>query len=139
MWYEAYQMQKDYASNNINVGSSMIWGCQWDQVMKFVDDKLDGAGNTFDVTTARTTSESTRHTGKLAATGNNINDKVQNIYDLEGNLYELTLEAADTSTGYRSYRGGTASGGAMYSAYRGVGKPSYSSAQIGSRVTLYIR
>ena len=74
----------------------MIWGCQWDQVMKFVDDKLDGEGNTFDVTTPRTTSGSTRHTGNLAATGNNINDKVQNIYDLEGNVTEWTLEAFNT-------------------------------------------
>ena len=99
-WYKMYQMQKDFASTNTNVASTMIWGCQYDQVMKFVDDKSDGAGNTFDVTTLR----SERHTNSLAATGNNINDKVQNIYDLEGNVHEWTLEAY--STIYRVIRGG---------------------------------
>ena len=57
--------------------------------MFFVNGKLDGAGNTFDVTEP----SSTRKTGSAAASGNNINDLVQNIYDLEGNYYEWTAEA----------------------------------------------
>ena len=104
-------MQKDFASTNVNVASSMIWGCQWDQVMKFVDDKQDGAGNTFDVTTPRTTEGSSRHASNIY----NTNDKVQNIYDLEGNVFEWTLEAYNTyvrvphggqydNRGYSAYR-----------------------------------
>ena len=118
-WYKMYKMQKDFASSNTNVASTMIWGCQWDQVMKFADDKEDGEGNTFDVTTYN----QSRHTNSLAATGNNTNDKVQNIYDLEGNVYEWTLEANYTDS--RDRRGGYCSD-SSYSASRYSSSPSYS-------------
>ena len=94
-WYKAYQMQKDFASSNASVASTMIWGCQYDQIMKFVDNKKDGAGNVYNVTTE--VSERHKNIGRPSETGSNLNDKVQNIYDLEGNLYEWTLEANDTN------------------------------------------
>ena len=135
-WYKAYQMQKNYASENTVIGSSMIWGCQWDAVMKFVNGKEDGAQNTFNVKIARTTEGSTRHTGSRAATGNNINDKVQNIYDLEGNVREWTMEAVDTSD--RVYRGGNYSN-SNFAAVRSNYYPADSSSSIGSRIAIYIK
>ena len=70
-----------------------MWGSQYDQVMLFVDGKLDGTGQkAFNVKTG----SSNRHSGNSATgTGNVIVDKVANIYDLEGNMYEWTLEAYD--------------------------------------------
>ena len=62
-------------------------------VMKFVDKKTDGKGNTYDVRK----SERTRHTVSKAEAGKNVADKVQNIYDLEGNCYEYVAEKNNIS------------------------------------------
>ena len=89
-----------YTGNNVK--SAMSSGIQWDMVMKFVDGKNDGTGEkTFDVRTY----DETRHTGSLTESGKNINDKVQNIYDLEGNCYEYVAEKNKTSSPF-VYRGG---------------------------------
>ena len=76
--------------------------------MNFVNKKEDGQGNTFDVTT----SNSDRHTGSLANSGQNEADKVCNIYDLEGNSIEFVAEKTSyTTSGGEQYifldRGGT--------------------------------
>lgn len=100
-WYKMYRMQKEFAKDSEVVASTMMWGSQYDQVMLFVDGKLDGTGQkAFNVNTR----SSNRHSGSRATgTGNVIVDKVANIYDLEGNMYEWTLEAYDAFG--RVYRG----------------------------------
>ena len=100
-WYKMYRMQKEFAKDSEVVASTMMWGSQYDQVMLFVDGKLDGTGQKeFNVKTG----SSNRHSGNRATgTGNVIVDKVANIYDLEGNMLEWTLEAV--STNLRVYRG----------------------------------
>ena len=83
-----------YSNNNGSVKSALCSGIQWDMVMHFVDKKMDGTGDkVFDV---RVT-DSNRHTLSKAEAGKNINDKVQNIYDLEGNCYEYVAEKNNTS------------------------------------------
>ena len=74
--------------NNDSVKSALCSGIQWDAIMNFVNKKEDGKGNEFDVTT----SNSDRHTGSLANSGQNEADKVCNIYDLEGNYWEYIAE-----------------------------------------------
>ena len=100
-WYKMYRMQKEFAKDSEVVASTMMWGSQYDQVMLFVDGKLDGTGQkAFNVKTG----SSNRHSGNSATgTGNVIADKVANIYDLEGNMFERTLEA--DGTGVRVCRG----------------------------------
>ena len=120
-WYKAYKMQKEFASGSSSVASSMIWGCEWDQVMKFVNGKTDAEGNTYAVTTGNIS----RHTRSLAQTGSNSNDLVQNIYDLEGNVEEWTMEASFTNN--RVARGGGYNGG--YAASRYGYYPDYSSSR----------
>ena len=74
-------------------------------VMKFVDGKKDGNNKNYDV---RTYNEA-RHKGDnvgVEKTGNNISDKVQNIYDLEGNCYEYVAEKNNTSIPFVSRGGG---------------------------------
>ena len=104
-WYGLYNK---IIKANTGTVSQMIWGCQWDQVMKFVNGKTDGNGDSYNVTTAKTTSGTTRHTGSKAATGANTNDLVQNIYDLEGNFFEWTSTASYANC--RARRGGIYSG-----------------------------
>ena len=91
-----------YGESSIYVKSAMCSGIQWDMVMKFVDGKKDGNENTYDVRTYN----STRHTGNKTKTGKNLADKVQNIYDLEGNCFEYTAEKNNTSELF-IYRGGS--------------------------------
>ena len=88
--------------NNSIVKSALCSGIQWDKVMNFVDQKMDGTGDkVFDVRVA----DSDRHTGSKAESGKNINDKVQNIYDLEGNCYEYVAEKNNISNPFVN-RGG---------------------------------
>ena len=91
-----------YGDSSNYVKSAMCSGIQWDMVMKFVDKKTDGNGNTiFDVRKY----EPTRHAVSKTETGKNLADKVQNIYDLEGNCCEYVAEKNNTSNPF-VYRGG---------------------------------
>ena len=92
-----------YEDSSTYVKSAMCSGIQWDMVMKFVDKKIDGNKNTYDVRTYN----STRHTGGKTEAGKNLADKVQNMYDLEGNCFEYVAEKNNTITSYPSVvRGG---------------------------------
>ena len=88
--------RKMYGEESENVKSAMCSGIQWDMIMQFVDGKKDGNGNEFNVKA----SKQDRHTGFSAETGKNVADKVQNIYDLEGNDYEYVAEKNNTSNAY---------------------------------------
>ena len=92
-----------YGDNSNYVKSAMCSGIQWDMVMKFVDKKTDGKGNTYDVRT----SNSTRHPVNFAEAGKNLADKVQNIYDLEGSCTEYVAEKNKAAGHPFVYRGGT--------------------------------
>ena len=87
--------------NNSTVKSALCSGIQWDMVMHFVDQKKDATGKSFDVRVA----DQTRHPENRGEAGKNKNDKVQNIYDLEGNCYEWVSEKNNTSSTF-VYRGG---------------------------------
>ena len=107
-WYGLYKVEKDYSKNNSltdKVGSSMIWGSQYDQMMIWMQ------GNNIDVTDTTPTNLEGRETSKnkgensaVGRTGIVPTDKLNNIYDLLGNGDEWTLEASDTV--YRIGRGG---------------------------------
>ncbi len=116
-WYRMYAQQKKYAENKnlTSVKSSMIQGAAYDQVMKFVENGRRPDGGTYTIkesgnvghddsqftTTPYQTGGrdySTNYTGSTP-----YNDKVKNIYDLEGNVLIWTTEANSTSG--RVYRG----------------------------------
>ncbi len=97
-WYGQYQKNKTIAEG-INVKSSMIWGCQWDAIMKWFlkDDRIkkyvidsSGKGN--------------YNSSGPIPTGSNDGYSVKNIYDMGGNAYDWTIEAC--GDGYRVTRGG---------------------------------
>ena len=77
--------------NNDSVKSALCSGIQWDVTMSFVNGKEDGSDDEdkiFDVTKYK----DSRHANTEAISGNNEDDKVCNIYDLEGNYYEYVAE-----------------------------------------------
>ena len=92
MWYGLYAYGKTY--NTSSVESSMVWGSQYDAMMRWMYDNGNGTdvkGNIGD----------DRNTG--TTTGTVGTDVINNIYDLYGCHYEWTLEAGNTDG--RVYRG----------------------------------
>ena len=85
--------------NNENVKSALCSGIQWDMTMEFVNGKQDGssdADKTYNVTKAK----ESRHTGSPDESGQNVADRVCNIFDLEGNYYEYVAEKNSYDDGH---------------------------------------
>ena len=104
MWYGLYARQKLYSTSSVQ--GSMIWGSQYDAMMKWMQ------GNGIDVTSTRptdlsigaTSKNTTRVTGGANSGQTASKDKLSNIYDLLGNSQEWTIEA--NYAYYRVVRGG---------------------------------
>ena len=121
-WYGLYNTIRD-----INSNKQMIWGCQYDQVIKFIGEPAQIGHNDRNLTKTH------------ALSGQNERDCMNNIYDLEGNHYEWTAEAPSTSS--RVFRGSyfrNASDGPFYPAsFRGGYNPA-DSGDCSARSTLYL-
>ena len=108
-WYRMYAEQKKYAENNglTSVKSTMIQGAAYDQVMKFVENGERPDGQPYNIKTAGNVGHDLSdmyQTGGLNYSGSvQYNDKVKNIYDLEGNVFTWTTEAYSSSD--RVFRG----------------------------------
>ncbi len=136
MWYGLYNKAKTYAPENASqkVVSSMIWGSQYDAMLKWMK------GNNINVTSTTPTDLSIGTTSRNTArvTGTVSKDKLSNIYDLLGNSFEWTQEASNVN--YRVDRGGcyNFSGAPSYRSYHN-NFPTYIYSYLGSRLTLYIK
>ena len=121
-WYGLYDASRNTQENK-TMHSHMIWGCQYDQIMKFAKEKTryDGTNQILDVLVGSVV----RQKKSYQNTGINPADKVCNIYDLEGNYYEWTAQVESTSS--RVFRGRGA-----YSAGRGQFYPAATSQRIQS-------
>ena len=122
-WYGLYNTIR-----NINANKEMIWGCQYDQVIKFIGEEAQIGHNNRNLTTDH------------ALAGQNELDCMKNIYDLEGNHIEWTAEA--DSTGFRALRGSVydyAYNGYFYPAsHRSRHYPTNTSLYYSARSTLYL-
>ena len=88
----------DTQSGHTNVTSTLVYGVQWDAVMRWIskDDSLKGY--------LTDSSDIGNYSGRLNSTTGSIDDyQMKHIYDLAGNVYEWTMEAH--STGYGVSRG----------------------------------
>ena len=123
-WYGLYN-----SIRNISANKQMIWGCQYDQVIKFLKEggEEPDIGHTY-ITTSR------------ALSGQNKQDCMRNIYDIEGNFFELTAEASSTIG--RAVRGSyyyyASNGNFTPASYRNENNPTYSNISCSSRSTLYL-
>ena len=133
-WYTMYNKSKGVAVNS-NVTTSMIWGCQWDAVMRWMY-------NSGDAEKKKYTYDSTgkgNYSGSKKATGSDSAYAVNNIYDMAGNVLDWTIEAL--ITGNRVYRGGDCFGdnnfhpASVHNYYR---VPAVSDDDVGSRLALYM-
>ena len=96
-WYGLYSLAKTYTNNKNSVTSQMIWGSQYDAMLNFA---LTGNDKS-----KVTSTEYGNYSGTELKTGlTRTSDKINNIYDLGGNLTEWTSEAYLTND--RAIRGG---------------------------------
>lgn len=135
-WYTMYKLSKTIKANN-NVVSSMIWGCQWDATLRWMQTSSNTEVVKY-VTNSTGKGNYAGTQGQVIPTGSNTAYAVNNIYDMAGNVYEWTLEANGTNR--RVIRGG-------YYYYHGFSdpasdrddyNPATNSSTVGSRVTLYV-
>ena len=110
------------------VKTEMIWGCQWDAMMRFIGDRANETGNvSHDL-------RNSYATGGTDYPEDDYADISNNIYDLEGNVYEWTQEAY--ANGDRVMRGGNHDDD-IEPNYRNYDYPT-EALDLGSRITLYI-
>ena len=127
-WYQMYQKSRQFASNSVQ--SSMVWGSQWDAMLNFAlsgkdSEKVNASSNApHDLTTAY-------------KSGEQESDKINNIYDLEGNIREWTVETDESS--YRVVRGGMYDSASAPSFRLSRYNPGTSYYYNGSRLSLYIK
>ena len=124
MWYGLYNTIR-----KIDENKQMIWGCQYDQVIKFLKENGEDPeiGHTYIA-------------GSRALSGQNEQDCMKNIYDLEGNHGEWTAGAySNYGRMFRGhYYGSTNSGYFEPASFRTNVVPTDSSGSGSSRTTLYL-
>lgn len=138
-WYTMYEKCKTLSGTNKNVATSMIWGCLWDETLEWLYESGATISNgtvltrsliasnsttwgnysnsTFDyIASTSETPEATETKATNAKTripaGSSDYTKVNNIYDLAGNVWDRTLEADSTNS--RFSRGGCNGNGNNY-------------------------
>ena len=85
----AVYLAKNMYASSTSVTSTLIYGCQWDAMCRYIGDSQRGG--------------STKTTVEL--TGSEKSDMSRNIYDLSGNCYEWTMESSNADNN-RIHRGG---------------------------------
>ena len=144
-WYGLYDVAHQditYGTNNTAVlKGHMIFGSEYAQVLSFIDSN----NASYSSTGHQNKQETIAHkSGNVTQTseeqGSKTLDIVNNIVDLEGNLYELTAQANDTY--YRVRRGcdyGNASGSGFSPASNsGSIIPTVTNSNYGVRQSLYV-
>ena len=137
-WYTQYKLCKTIKAND-NVATSMLWGCQWDATLRWMQTSTNSEVANFPTNSEEKGNYRDTNGNAPIPTGSNSSYSVNNIYDMAGNISEWTLEA--DSTNYRIGRGGcyfqTASD--YPASYRSFNPPHLSSISEGCRSTLYIK
>ena len=145
----AVELARSFAGENgyKTVTSTLCYGVQWDAIMRWMQDVTNLTGGKYVEDSAGmgwySDNYSNDSTGNADhKTGIDLNggkNKVKNIYDLAGNVWEWTMESYDT--GYRVFRGGDyyGSGSDCPASDRGSNHTSHDVYDsIGFRVTLYL-
>ena len=129
-WYGLYKACQNVIKNNTDVKSTMIYGCQWDETMSWL--------NKCGYNTDTDSSSWGNYSGSPINTGSVSTYKANEIFDLAGNYYDWTQEAY--STGRRVDRGGVydVSGSSNPAADRGINYAYDNYGVISARATLYI-
>ena len=137
MWYGLYNKAKSY--NKSSITAEMIWGSQYDAMLNF------GLTNSIDSSKIITNANG-NHSGKKLRTGtwlgsaqtNPERDSINNIFDLEGNMFEWTKERSSDAISCVLRGGCYNSYGTNSPSFRGSNSPNYPIGDVGSRLSFYI-
>ena len=132
-----YNKSKGVAANS-NVTTTMIWGCQWDAVMRWMYNSGDAEKKTYTYDSTGKGNYNGTNGNEAIPTGTNDAYSVNNIYDMAGNVRDWTIEAFNTS--YRVERGGfyNNDGSNGPASDRDGSSPTSSNSSNGSRLALYM-
>lgn len=154
-WYKMYQKCKRLRGANDSIDTNMIWGIQYDEVLKWILDtnekkyyevRQDSTswGNynnaTFSyINTSGNTATKSQGSRTKVPTGSTERNKANNIYDLAGNVYDWTMESHGSDSRY--LRGGyyDSDGYLRPAYYRLNDVPNGSLTYYGCRAVLYIK
>ena len=119
--------------------STLCYGVQWDAALTFIDPDYTGVAK--DSTGKGNYNEDANINswkGNVTLTGASEDYKVNNIYDLAGNVYEWTMESNNSSN--RVTRGGiyNRTGFTRPSSYRANYDRAANQPSVGFRITLYL-
>ncbi len=130
-WYGVYQKEKEFTDESDLAVSGMIWGSQYDAMLNWVIATEKDKDKLLETTLGN-------HTRSLVECGSYENDKINNIYDLVGNLAEGTLEGG--AFGSRIARGGNYNSNNIKPTERYFySNPTYLMVSDGSRMMLHIK
>ena len=138
-WYTMYKLCKTIKAND-NVATSMLWGCQWDATLRWMQTSSNSEVANFPTNSEGKGNYKDTNGNSPIPTGSNSSYSVNNIYDMAGNVYDWTLEAGFTDC--RVTRAGVYSLAASDNpaSDRGGGYPDGGSGSFrGCRSTLYVR
>ena len=132
-WYGLYQKQKEFTESTDKMAAEMIWGSQYDAMLNWA---LEGKDKSHVTTQTNSTHNKQYDDSTIRTKTTTETDKINNIYDLEGNLFEWTQEARYAQR--RVSRGGDYNNNGSPS-IRGDAYPNWSGRDYGSRLSLYIK
>ena len=161
-WYKMYELCKNLAGENEIVVTSMIWGSLWDEILQWLleSEATISTGETIDYTLINNSTNWGNYTNSEfyyistdgdikkkgedywskmypIPTGSTEYTKVNNIYDIAGNVSEWTLETY--STDKRVARGGDYYMPWSVSSYRDYDSGEGEGINYGCRAILYIK
>ncbi len=140
----AIELSRNMYSGNKAIVSTLCYGVQWDAVLRFlstdvnVTDSSDW-GNYKDYNSSVSSEKQVDGAGTLQKTGSSEYWKAKNIYDIAGNIYEITMEMSSsiiaTRGGFYNLNKGGADGGAStrYGSFSNE-----ASSSTGFRIALYL-
>ena len=130
-WYGLYAYGKTYNTNSVE--SSMVWGSQYDAMMRWMQSGESG----IDVTNTTVPNGGNRNTNTTITGPEGDTDIIRNVYDLYGGRREWTLEAFES---FRRVTRGAYLYEALSPSSRGYeyGAPSRTDSSTSTRLTLYI-
>ena len=131
-WYTMYKMCKTIKANE-NVYTGMIWGCQWDATLRWMQTSTNSEVANFPTNSGK----GNYGTSKTIPTGSNSNYAANNIYDMAGNVFDWTLEVYYEEC--RDRRGGDCSTASVRAYDRSGTGPTVRYENGGCRATLYVK